>query len=84
MSFVSKSPLSFKIHGNHLEDLAPSYKRYLDNYFRKALSLKSIPIKIIFEASENPYAHKAKKISTGLVTRRKIKNQLRKKLSSKN
>ena len=84
MSFVSKSPLSFKIHGNHLEDLAPSYKRYLDNYFRKALSLQSIPLKMIFEASDNPYAHKAKKISTGLVTRRKIKNQLRKKLSGKN
>ena len=84
MSFVSKSPLSFKIHGNHLEDLSPSYKRYLDNYFRKALSLQSIPLKMIFEASDNPYAHKAKKISTGLVTRRKIKNQLRKKLSSKN
>jgi GTP-binding protein len=84
MSFVSKSPLSFKIHGNHLEDLTPSYKRYLDNYFRKALSLQSIPLKMVFEASNNPYAHKAKKISTGLVTRRKIKNQLRKKLSSKN
>jgi len=84
MSFVSKSPLSFKIHGNHLEDLAPSYKRYLDNYFRKALSLRSIPLKMIFEASDNPYAHKAKKISTGLVTRRKIKNELRKKLSNKN
>ena len=84
MSFVSKSPLSFKIYGNHLEDLTPSYKRYLDNYFRKALSLQSIPLKMIFEASDNPYAHKAKKISTGLVTRRKIKNQLRKKLSSKN
>ena len=84
MSFVSKSPLSFKIHGNHLEGLAPSYKRYLDNYFRKALSLQSIPLKMIFEASDNPYAHKAKKVSTGLVTRRKIKNQLRKKLSSKN
>jgi len=83
MSFVSKSPLSFKIHGNHLEDLPPSYKRYLDNYFRKALSLQSIPLKMIFEASDNPYAHKAKKINTGLVTRRKIKNQLRKKLSGK-
>ena len=84
MSFVSKSPLSFKIHGNHLEDIQPSYKRYLDNYFRKALSLQSIPLKIVFEASDNPYAIKAKKISTGLVTRRKIKNQLRKKLSDKN
>jgi len=84
MSFVSKSPLSFKIHGNHLEDLAPSYKRYLDNYFRKTLSLQSIPLKLVFEASENPYAHKAKKVSTGLVTRRKLKNKLRKKLSKKN
>ncbi|NCV38448.1 MAG: ribosome biogenesis GTPase Der [Betaproteobacteria bacterium] len=84
MSFVSKSPLSFKIHGNHLEGLAPSYKKYLDNYFRKALSLQSIPLRMIFEASDNPYAYKAKRVSTGLVTRRKIKNQLRKKLSSKN
>ena len=84
MSFVSKSPLSFKIHGNHLEGLVPSYKKYLDNYFRKALSLQSIPLRMIFEAADNPYAHKAKRVSTGLVTRRKIKNQLRKKLSSKN
>ncbi|NCV53481.1 MAG: ribosome biogenesis GTPase Der, partial [Betaproteobacteria bacterium] len=76
--------LSFKIHGNHLEGLAPSYKKYLDNYFRKALSLQSIPLRMIFEASDNPYAYKAKRVSTGLVTRRKIKNQLRKKLSSKN
>jgi len=83
MSFVSKSPLAFKIHGNHLEDLAPSYKRYLDNYFRKALSLQSIPLKLVFEASDNPYAHKGKKISTGLVTRRKIKTDLRKKLNKK-
>jgi len=64
--------------------LAPSYKRYLDNYFRKTLSLQSIPLKLVFEASENPYAHKAKKVSTGLVTRRKLKNKLRKKLSKKN
>lgn len=82
-SFMSRNPLAFKLHGNHLEAITPSYKRYLEKYFRQSLNLKSIPLKLVFENSINPYEDKAKKISTGLVTRRKIKNKLRDKLSKK-
>jgi GTP-binding protein len=82
-SFMSRNPLAFKLHGNHLEAITPSYKRYLEKYFRQTLNLKSIPLKLVFENSNNPYEDRAKKISTGLVTRRKIKNKLRDKLSKK-
>jgi GTP-binding protein len=82
-SFMSRNPLAFKLHGNHLEAITPSYKRYLEKYFRQTLNLKSIPLKLVFENSNNPYEDRAKKISTGLVTRRKNKNKLRDKLSKK-
>jgi GTP-binding protein len=64
--------------------VSPSYKRYLEKFFRQALNFQSIPLKLIFSAPENPYGKNNKKISTGLVTRRKIKNKLREKLSNKN
>ena len=84
VSFYSRSPLAFKLHGNHLDGVSPSYKRYLEKFFRQALNFQSIPLKLIFSAPENPYGKNNKKISTGLVTRRKIKNKLREKLSNKN
>jgi GTP-binding protein len=83
VSFVSRSPLAFKLQGNHLANLTGTYERYLEKFFRQALDLRSIPIKLIFENSENPYAYKSKKIKTGLVTRRKIKNKLREKMTKK-
>lgn len=43
------------IHGNQTTHLPDSYRRYLENTFRKALKLEGTPIKIEFRTSDNPY-----------------------------
>jgi GTP-binding protein len=46
------------VHGNKTEDLPDSYKRYLENTFRKVLKVKGSPIRFEFKSGENPYAGK--------------------------
>ncbi|XKM13367.1 ribosome biogenesis GTPase Der [Orbaceae bacterium ac157xtp] len=43
------------IHGNQVDDLPDSYKRYLMNYFRRSLKIMGSPIRIQFKESENPF-----------------------------
>ena len=50
-----KPPL-IVIHGNQLESLPVSYKRYLENYFREKLNIVGTPIRFEFKTSKNPYA----------------------------
>ena len=42
------NPPVIVIHGNQVDDLPSSYKRFLMNYFRKALEIMGTPIKIEF------------------------------------
>lgn len=49
-------PPSVIIHGNQLESLPASYKRYLENGFREALNLIGNPVKLQMRESENPFA----------------------------
>lgn len=44
------------VHGNQLESLPTSYKRYLENGFREALNLVGNPVKLVFREADNPYA----------------------------
>ncbi len=44
------------VHGNQLESLPASYKRYLENGFREALDLVGNPVKLQFKDAENPFA----------------------------
>jgi len=48
------------IHGNQVNKLPGSYKRYLENAFRKALRVRGTPIRFEFKVSENPYDDVAK------------------------
>jgi GTP-binding protein len=48
------------IHGNQLNKLPGSYKRYLENAFRKALKVRGTPIRFEFRVGENPYDDAAK------------------------
>jgi GTP-binding protein len=48
------------IHGNKLDKLPGSYKRYLENAFRKALKVRGTPIRFEFKVGENPYDDEAK------------------------
>ncbi|MFQ1019724.1 ribosome biogenesis GTPase Der [Gilliamella sp. CG13] len=43
------------VHGNQVEDLPDSYKRYLMNYFRRSLKIMGTPIRIQFKEGENPF-----------------------------
>lgn len=52
------NPPVIVIHGNQLGDLPGSYKRYLENAFRKALKVRGTPIRFEFKVGENPYANK--------------------------
>jgi GTP-binding protein len=54
------NPPIIVIHGNQVNNLPQSYKRYLMNYFRKALKIMGTPLKIEFRSTSNPFAGKKK------------------------
>ncbi|MDA0129604.1 ribosome biogenesis GTPase Der [Vibrio sp. MarTm2] len=59
------------IHGNQVNDLPDSYKRYLMNYFRKSLEIMGTPIRIIFQNSDNPFEGKSNKMTLSQERKRK-------------
>ena len=65
------NPPRIVIHGNQVHELPDSYKRYLMNYYRKALDIMGTPIKIEFREGDNPYAGRSNKMT--LSQRRKLK-----------
>ncbi|MDO7643754.1 MAG: ribosome biogenesis GTPase Der [Reinekea forsetii] len=54
------NPPIIVIHGNQIDKLPGSYKRYLENAFRKALRVRGTPIRFHFRVNENPYDDVAK------------------------
>jgi GTP-binding protein len=65
------NPPRIVIHGNQVHDLPDSYKRYLMNYYRKALGIMGTPIKIEFKEGDNPYAGRSNKMT--LSQKRKLR-----------
>ncbi|TMP37467.1 ribosome biogenesis GTPase Der [Pseudoalteromonas rubra] len=65
------NPPRIVIHGNQVHDLPDSYKRYLMNYYRKALNIMGTPIKIEFREGDNPYAGRTNKMT--LSQKRKLR-----------
>lgn len=59
------------IHGNQLNSLPDSYKRYLNNEFIKYLGLVGTPLKIEFRGGENPFADKKTKLSQRQVNKKR-------------
>ena len=51
-----RNPPTIVIHGNQVDDVPASYKRYLENFFRDKLDLVGTPIQLEFRQGENPYA----------------------------
>jgi len=58
------NPPRIVIHGNQVKDLPDSYKRYLMNYYRKALDVMGTPIKIEFREGANPFEDNKQKTMT--------------------
>lgn len=52
------NPPRIIIHGNQVDALPDSYRKFLANYFQEKLKLYGTPVYIEFKAGENPYADK--------------------------
>ena len=52
------NPPVIVIHGNSLEHVTDSYKRYLEGRFRKEFDLVGTPLRIQMKTASNPYAEK--------------------------
>jgi len=50
------NPPRIIIHGNRLERVPESYRRYLEGMFRKRFGLTGTPLAIEFRSGRNPYA----------------------------
>jgi GTPase len=55
------NPPRIIIHGNALDRVPESYKRYLEGFFRDKFELVGTPMAIEFRTGRNPYATKVKK-----------------------
>jgi GTPase len=53
-----QNPPIIVIHGNALDAITDTYKRYLENRFRETFKLMGTPLRIEFRSSTNPYADK--------------------------
>lgn len=64
------NPPTIVIHGSRTRHLADSYRRYLENFFRKRYKLDGTPIRIDFRDGENPFAGKKNVLTEGQQKRR--------------
>ncbi|MFL9923484.1 ribosome biogenesis GTPase Der [Herbaspirillum lusitanum] len=55
-----QNPPVVVIHGNALESIEDSYKRYLEKHFRETFSLVGTPLRIEFRSSKNPFIRQDK------------------------
>ena len=65
-------PPSLLVHGNQVESLPSSYRKYLENRFRTALKIVGMPIAIDFRNTENPFGDRRNEL-----TRRQQKHRQR-------
>jgi len=66
-----QNPPKIIVHGNQTEAVPVAYRRYLGNYFRKALKLEGTPIHIEFKRSKNPFAGRKNVLTKRQVDKRK-------------
>ncbi len=52
------NPPTFIVHGTRLRTLSDTYRRYLENFFRKRFKLVGTPVRFVFKEGENPYKDK--------------------------
>jgi GTP-binding protein len=53
------NPPLIVVHGNSLEHVPETYRRYLERFFREAFKLQGTPLRVDFKSGSNPYADKA-------------------------
>ena len=55
------NPPIIVVHGNAVDKITDSYRRYLEHTFREAFKLQGTPLRIQFVSAKNPFADKDKK-----------------------
>ena len=50
------NPPIIVVHGNSLQNIPDSYRRYLEGYFRETFRLKGTPLRVQFKIGRNPFA----------------------------
>jgi len=66
-----ENPPTFVIHGTRLKALPDSYRRYLENFFRKRFKLVGTPVRMLFREGANPYEGKKNELSERQVARKR-------------
>ena len=66
-----ENPPTFVVHGTRLKDLPESYKRYLENFFRKRFKLVGTPVRMLFREGANPYEGKKNELTDRQVARKR-------------
>jgi GTP-binding protein len=59
------------VHGNQTEALPNSYKRYLENSFRKALKIEGTPVFMEFKTGKNPFEGRKNVLSTRQIQKKR-------------
>jgi len=52
------NPPTIIIHGNQLDHVPETYRRYLEGFFADTFDLKGTPVRLQFRTGENPYARR--------------------------
>jgi len=50
------NPPIIVVHGNSLQNISDSYRRYLEGYFQETFKLKGTPLRVQFKSGRNPFA----------------------------
>lgn len=65
------NPPTFVVHGNRLRTLPDSYRRYLENFFRKRFKLVGTPVRFLFKEGDNPFKDRKNVLSDRQVARKR-------------
>jgi GTP-binding protein len=65
-----QNPPKIIIHGNQTSALSRDYKKYINNFYRKALGLTGTPIQIIYRTGTNPYQGKKNTLTSRQVVKK--------------
>jgi len=65
------NPPTFIVHGTRLKELPESYKRYLENFFRKRFKLIGTPVQFIFREGANPCEGKKNQLTDRQIAKKK-------------
>ncbi|MCR6662338.1 MAG: ribosome biogenesis GTPase Der [Luteimonas sp.] len=66
-----ENPPTFIVHGTRLRTLSDSYRRYLENFFRKRFKLVGTPVRFVFKEGDNPYKDKKNVLTDRQVARKR-------------